>query len=169
MKTKFLSLIFLSGLTVIAFGQNQFDSNGKKNGRWTIYLNNNWKEISDSSKASFYRYNYFDHGANIYPMGPCGKKGYKLETPNNSKLLDGEYKWFDEKGNLNSVHVLKNGEYVSCKEYFPSGQLSQHFDYTKKCEGHELGWTLFIYDTKGNLTLTSPLCKDKNGEWPLTR
>lgn len=174
MKTKIgLTFLFLT-LTTFIFGQtekiNQLDSNGKKIGKWTVYLDKDWKQTDDSSKAIFFRYTYFDNGTNIYPMGPCGGKGYKLTSPNSkstkSTLLDGEYKWYDSKGRLSSVHVFKNGEYVSCKEYFPTGELSQHFDYTKKCEGQEHGWTLYIYDKKGKVKQTVATCKDKNGKWP---
>jgi hypothetical protein len=55
------------------------------------------------------------------------------------------------------------------KSTFSTGELSQHFDYTKKCEGQTHGWTVLIYDKKGNLILTSPTCKDENGNWPKMR
>lgn len=170
MKTKSILTILLLTLTTFIFGQtNQLDANGKKDGKWTVYLDKDWKKVDDSTKALYRRYTYFDHGTNIYPMGPCGGKGYKLEGDTKSRILNGEYKWYDGKGKLSSVHVFKDGEYVSCKEYFPTGELSQHFDYTKKCEGQPHGWTVFIYDKKGNLTLTSPTCKDKDGNWPKMR
>jgi antitoxin component YwqK of YwqJK toxin-antitoxin module len=85
------------------------------------------------------------------------------------KVLDGEYKWTNDKGKTSSVHVLKNGEYVSCKEYYSSGELEQFFDYTKKCAGEIYGWCLFIYDKTGKVTLESWMCREKNGQWPKTR
>jgi|JI10StandDraft_1071094.scaffolds.fasta_scaffold1614565_1 antitoxin component YwqK of YwqJK toxin-antitoxin module len=170
MKTKSILTILLVTLTTFIFSQtNQLDANGKKDGKWTVYLDKDWKKVDDSTKAVYRRYTYFDHGTNIYPMGPCGGKGYKLEGDTKSKILNGEYKWYDGKGKLSSVHIFKDGEYVSCKEYFPTGELSQHFDYTKKCEGQTHGWTVLIYDKKGNLILTSPTCKDENGNWPKMR
>ena len=106
-------------------------------------------------------------------MGPCGGKSYKLEPSSSvSKkiiVLDGEYKWFDNKGKLSSIHVFKNGEYVSCSEYFSTGELRQHFDYTKKCEGQPHGWQVIVYDKKGNIKFSSMTCKDKNGNWPPMR
>ena len=165
-------LTFVNLIVGQTAGLNQFDSNNKKDGKWIVYLDNDWKKVDDSTKALFYRYTYFDHGVNIYPMGPCGGKGYKLEanpTGNKPILLDGEYKWYDSNDKLSSVHVLKNGEYVSCKEYFATGELSQHFDYTKKCPGQPHGWTVTIYDKKGNVKSSSPTCKDKNGNWPPMR
>jgi len=174
---KSIFLLFFFGLTLFSYSQpeplNQLDAKGKKNGKWIIYLDKNWKKVKDSSVAVFFRYNVYDHDASLYPMGPCGGKNYKLEVKQNgnsrSKFLDGEYKWFDAKGKLSSVHILKNGEYVSCKEYFPTGELSQHFDYTKKCDGQKDGWVVYGYDKKGNQKFESWMCKDRNGKWPYTR
>lgn len=178
MNTKSLFVFFFHLLALFTFAQNASlnhpDADGKKDGKWILYLDRNWKIIEDSSKAVCKRYTYFDHGVNVYPMGPCGGKNYKLEpalpaSEGKIALLDGEYKWLDDKGRLSSVHVFKNGEYISCKEYFPSGELSQFFDYTKKCEGQNLGWVVYVYDRKGQLVLTSPTCKDKDGNWPRMR
>lgn len=177
MKTKSILAIILQTVTMLIFGQtsgfNQMDAKGKKDGKWVIYLDKDWKKVDDSTKALYCRYTYFDHGTNIYPMGSCGGKGYKLEPSSaDSKkitVLEGEYKWYDANGKLSSVHVFKNGEYVSCKEYFSTGELSQHFDYTKKCEGQPHGWQVIVYDKKGNVKLSSMTCKDKNGNWPPMR
>lgn len=152
---------------------NQLDEKGKKHGKWVVYLDEHWFKVKDSSKAVYYRYNYFDHGVSLYPMGPCGKKGWKLESipaeGASSKMLNGTYKWFTKDGKLSSEHVLKNGEYVSCKEYYDTGELNQHFDYTKKCKGEIHGWGVYIYDKAGKLLMTSWMCRDENGEWPKTR
>ena len=170
MKAKLILTTLLFTLIRFVFGQiNLLDANGKKDGKWIVYLDKNWKKVEDSTSAIYFRYTYFDHGTNIYPMGPSGGKDYKLENDTKNKILNGEYKWYDGKGKLSSVHVFKDGEYVSCKEYFPTGKLSQHFDYTKKCEGQAQGWTVFIYDRKENLILVSAICKDKNGKWPRMR
>ena len=171
-----LTILFIS-LSTCLFGQsnriNQHDINGKKAGTWILYLDQNWEVIDDSTNAVFIRYTYFENGKNIYPMGPSGGKGFSLK-PQPAKtdepiLLDGEYKWYDNKGRLSSIHEFKNGKYISCKEYFQTGELSQHFDYTKKCEGHLNGWTVFIYDKKGNLKQSFMVCKDENGNWPKMR
>lgn len=176
-------LSFLTGLICLAAsswgqssGLNKLDDKGRKDGKWMVYLDHNWKRINDSSKAVYYRYTFYDHGQNIYPMGPCGKKGYKLEskagnTSNGEKIqmLNGEYKWYDDKGKLSSVHVLKEGIYISCKEYYPNGEVHQFFDYTRRCEGQEQGWYLYVYDKNGKLKLASPTCKDKEGRWPVMR
>ena len=133
MDIKTITLVFYLGTAILSSGQiddlNKKDFQGKKHGKWMVYLDKDWKKTEDSSKAYFMRYTYFDHGSNIYPMGKCGGKNYKLESAkvNDSKikLLDGEYKWYNGKGVLSSVHVLKNGEYVSCTEYYESGKINQ--------------------------------------------
>ena len=167
--TLFLSLLSISQTEKL----NQLDDKGKKHGKWIIYLDKNWNKLKDSSEALYHRYNYYDHGVSLYPMGPCGKKGWKLESKpvhgSASKFLDGGYKWYDGNGKLFSEHILKNGIYVSCKEYFPTGELYQHFDYTKKCKGDIHGWGAFVYDKNGKLLMTSWMCRDENGEWPKTK
>ncbi len=173
MKKTNLLIVLLLTFSVFAFAQsaiiNQLDSLGRKDGKWQIYLDKDWAKLTDSTKALYFRYTFFDHGVNIYPMGPCGKKGYKLQTASSGKLLNGEYKWYDAKGHLSSVHIFNDGEYISCKEYFPGGELSQHFDYTKKCEGESHGWTVFCYNKKGDLILVSPTCRNEKGKWPVMR
>ena len=151
---------------------NQRDASGKPDGKWIVYLDAKWNK-TDSSKAVYYRYTWFDHGVNIHPMGPGSAR---METTADSskqdrkiKLLDGEYKWYDAKGRLKYMHVFKNGEYVAYKEYYSSGGVQTFIDYTKHCENQPHSWTLYLYDKKGNLTLTSPTCKDKKGQWPKMR
>jgi hypothetical protein len=173
MKTLLLSAILLFVFATALFAQpapvNQFDAWGKKDGKWTVYLDKDWGKTTDSTSALYFRYTWYDHGINVYPMGPCGGKNYKLETATAGKLLNGEYKWYDGKGRLSSVHVFESGKYISCKEFFPTGELSQHFDYTKKCDGQPEGWTVFCYNKKGDLILASPTCKDEKGKWPTMR
>jgi len=177
MKSKISLTVLFFTLATFIYSQtkkiSQLNNNGKKDGKWALYLDKDWKVINDSSEAVYFRYTYYDNGTHIYPMGPSGGKGYALKpqatASSNPVLLDGEYKWYDKKGRLSSVHVFKNGEYVSCKEYFPTGELSQHFDYTKTCDGQEHGWTVYIYDKNGDLKNTVVTCKDKNGNWPKMR
>ncbi len=166
--------LFFKSQTV---GINQIDSNGKKDGKWVVYLDNNWKKLKDSVNAVYYRYTYYDHGVNIYPMGASGGKKFKLDpsfvqgssSTSGLILLDGEYKWYKKNGKISSIHIFKNGEYIMCKEFYKSGQLHQFFDYTKKCDGQQHGWSLLIYNKEGGIELESYTCKDKNGVWPKMR
>ncbi|MES2513338.1 MAG: hypothetical protein V4580_04310 [Bacteroidota bacterium] len=92
MKTNLYTLL-LFNFTLTAFSQNtslnQKDSLGKKHGQWLVYWDANWKELTDSSQSVFHRYTVYDHGENIYPMGSCGAKDWKLESEKKpeSKLL----------------------------------------------------------------------------------
>ncbi len=179
MKAKITSVLFFLSIAISSFAQqealNQVDKEGKKDGKWIVYLDKDWNKLKDSSNAVYYRYNIFDHGANLRPMGPCGGKGHKLERIGGSpqegkiKLLDGEYKWYNAKGQLTFEHILKNGEYVSYKEYYASGVLSNHFDYTKQYEGQTNSYMGYSYDKKGKLKSEWAFRKFDNGQWPPTR
>lgn len=160
-KVILLTFILFSFSLFSQEGINQLDANGKKHGKWIVWLDTDWKLAKDSMSAAYYRYNYFNHGANIYAMGPWGGKNTKLEgVPNsvvkkgNAKQLDGTYKWFNSKGQLVSEHILKDGWYVSFKEYFPaSGQLQTFFDYTQHDAGDQYSYLMTMYNSKGELQL----------------
>jgi hypothetical protein len=162
MKTKTLLSILLITFSFFLKAQtqdvNRYDANGKKHGVWIVWLDKDWKLAKDSMSAEYYRYNYFDHGASVYAMGPWGGKGNKLETTapgtvkkGNAKLLNGEYKWYNSKGELISSHILRTGWYVSFKEYYSSGQVQTFFDYTKKYENQEHTYYFCGYDKNGKL------------------
>ena len=149
--------------SLVSFGQeklNQFDQNGKKDGKWIVYLTEKtWKEVTDSSKAGFCRFTYYEHGVNIYPMGDGGGKNWKCEAKSENIqhigkmiVLDGEYKWIDKKGRVRFIHVLKNGEYVSYKEFYRSGKISKYFDYTNLYMGQIHTYSMLLYDKKGVIT-----------------
>jgi hypothetical protein len=152
-----LSLVFVL-FTLSLFSQetiNQFDANGKKHGKWIVWLDKDWHLAKDSMSAVYFRYNYFINGRSMYPMGPMGGK---FEANPNSKvkkgnalLLDGEYKWFYKNGNVRFVNVLKDGWYISYKEYRSDGTLESFFDYTEHDRGQQYSWSMSIYDKKGHL------------------
>jgi hypothetical protein len=155
MKNLFSIICILFSVSVFSQGQmNQRDANGKKHGVWIVWLDKDWHLAKDSMSAVYFRYNYFNHGANIYAMGPWGGK---LESKSNSAIkkgnalmLDGEYKWYNSKGQLVCEHVLKNGWYVSFKEYFPaSGQLQTFFDYTQRDKEDQNTYLITTYNKKG--------------------
>ena len=165
------------GLTV-AHGQteplNQVDSNGKKDGKWILYFDAKGDKVKDSTTAVYWRYTYYDHGVHIYPMGGFIGKNGKIEEPTDSKQtgkikrLDGEYKCY-ENGKLKFIHTFKDGEYISYKEFYPSGQLLSFFDYTKHYEGQPHSWYIYTYDKNGKVTYEGWTKKDENGKWPKMR
>jgi len=156
MKKALLFICILCTLSVFSQeGVNQLDANGKKHGTWIVWLDKDWKLAKDSMSAVHYRYNYFINGRSMYPMGPMGGK---CETKSNSTikkgnalLLDGEYKWFHKNGKVKFINVLKDGWYVSYKEYRSDGTLETVFDYTEHDRGQKYSWAMYLYDKKGAL------------------
>lgn len=172
-----LTVSFLLLVTTFFYGQedslNKLDANGKKHGKWIVWLDKDWKLAKDSMTAVYFRYNYWDHGANLYPMGNYGGS-YKLQIVSedsnikkgNAKLLDGEYKWVNDKGHKFSDHLLKDGVYVWWKEYHKNGNLETHFDYTLKCNGgHPHSSSIYTYNKKGKLKGSYCSCPDEKGRW----
>lgn len=156
MKTKLLIVCTL--LTFSLFSQqqiNQRDADGKKHGTWIVWLDKDWKLAKDSISAVYYRYNYFINGRSMYPMGPEGTKVEAKPNSNakkgNALRLDGEYKWFDKNGKLRRVHILKDGWYVSYKEYRSDGTLETVFDYAEHDRGQKYDYAIYLYNKKGNL------------------
>ena len=165
MKSFIFSGILLS-FSIITLGQeteliNKVDSAGKKHGKWTVYLNEHWAVVPDNSKATFYKYTYFDHGKNLYPMGPR-LKSWRLEhADRNLKtekpwLLDGDYIWRNRKGVIRMQDTFKNGKYVIYKMYYPSGKISQIFDYSKKWKSVDHSYC--IMNIKGMEKLFTHIC-----------
>ena len=168
-----LSTILL-GFTA-AYGQteplNKLDNTGKKDGKWVLYLDNKGDKLKDSVGAAYWRYTYYDHGVHIYPMEGFITKDGKIESADNKqagkiKMLDGEYKCYDSKGHLRFIHVFKNGEYISYKEFYTSGELQEYFDYTKHYEGQPHSWYIYTYDKTGKVTYEGWTKKDETGHWP---
>lgn len=162
MIAKIYFTILLFSLSIISFGQtgmiNQLDSADKKHGNWTMYLDYYWKEAKDSSKAVYYRYNYYDHGTKTTTYGQRGFKGWKFEPASDTvgqnckpKLLDGEYKSFDKNGQLRIIQVLDKGEYVSYKSFNKSGELLLVMDWTKKWKNKPHSYLIESYK-KGKKT-----------------
>lgn len=161
MKTQLLLLLFC---TTTFAGQaqslNEFDSNGKKHGKWTVYLDALWNEVKDSTQAVYYRYTYFDHGTNTIPISPKGMKPKaKAETPEGEKLvlgkpipLNGTYKWRDKKGTVGLEYEVKMGEMVAYKEYWKDGNPRLEIDYTQQFMEQPNTYQMWFTDKKGNRT-----------------
>ena len=119
MKTN-IYILLLFCFTLTAFSQNnlinQKDSIGKKHGKWLVYWDSNWKEVKDSSQSVYHRYTVYDHGENIYPMGSCGAKSWKLESDNKpaSKLS------LQESASI--ISILPNPRKFNAKN--PSGYIA---------------------------------------------
>ena len=171
MKTILMLMICMANMIITLFAQsekiNQLDPNGKKDGKWIEYLDAKWKVVNDSSRASYYAYNYYRHGENLFiiSFGDEYKLYDKLETTGGSaqqdnkiKILDGEYKWLDKQGRTVSVGSFKNGEHVWSKYYFwkrdkekMAGTLHEYYDFTKKYKDQKNSYYMEVYDENGKM------------------
>ncbi len=176
LKKHLLSLLLLIVCVFSNAQLNKFDANGKKQGKWVRYLDMYWNTLEDSSKAVYFRYTFYDAGVNVHPMGAGGKhKGWKMRTTVDTaaqkgiKILDGDYRWHDPKGRLMYWHILKDGVYVSYKEYYETGELHTFFDYTKHVDGQPWSWYMIEYNKDGTIKHESFTKKDDKGNWPLLK
>lgn len=176
---KIIFTLLIICLSQILFAQsellNQRDVKGEKHGKWIIYLDDNWSH-TDSAKAVYFRYTFYEHGSNVYMMGPIkGKKG-KLECSTNNLaqngkiiLLNGEYKSYNEKGKLFIVFLIKDGWFVKYTEYRSDGTVDKIFDYTKHYKDQEHSWCMLGYKKDGSLKWEYYMCKNPDGTWPRGR
>lgn len=153
-------LLFLISLATFSNAQtkglDQVDSSGKRTGEWIVYLNKYWKTVRDSNKAAFSRYSYYEKGIDIQVMGRCGKRwliecdGKSLQKKAGVTQLNGEYKWTDRKGKIRCLASFKNGECLSFKWFYPSGEIQSVWDYTKQYKEQPHSYWFAEYDKKGN-------------------
>jgi hypothetical protein len=177
MKTIFSLLIILCAFSSFAQEDkiNQRDDKGEKHGKWIIWLDDNWAH-TDSAKAVYKRYTYYEHGSNVYMMGPIKSKKGRLECSTNNiaqagkiVLLDGEYKSYNEKGKLSIVFLIEDGWFVKYTEYRSDGTLDQIFDYTKHYEDQEHSWLMQGYKKDGSLKWEYYIRRNADGTWPRGR
>lgn len=139
-------IILLSFFTSTLFSQtiNQLDEKGKKHGPWKAYIDKNWKQVKDSSKASHFWYTHYEHGYEIYRL--ADRKGLVLEhtSASKGKVLDGEYRWKDKKGDLRYVDVFENGKYITYSS-FKNGKKNEFAEYTKQWRSEPNTFRLSIY------------------------
>jgi hypothetical protein len=151
-------ILFVFSITTFSLAQdlNKYDEKGKKHGKWKVYLDKYWKVLDDSSKAVYYRYTFYDHGENQHQMGRGDHRmvaSVDTSLQKGIKILDGEYHWYDSRGNLRYIHILKNGVYMYYKEYYTSGELVKLFDYTHRAKGFPWSWYMMVFDKQGKITL----------------
>lgn len=149
---------------------NQIDSNGLKQGYWTVYLDDEWKKVDEKSDATYMRYAYYINGGNLYPMSSW-KNAYismngemTMTITGNPILLDGTFTWYDKKGRLLSRHVLKNGVYQSYEYYYKSEKLKGGFTTTEQCGETALDYCVFLCDKEGSIKSKWPILRDESGK-----
>lgn len=166
-------LILLTVLTTVTGQILAQSENSTIRKRW-IYLDKNWKIITDTSDYSFKRLTTVDDKINIHPMGPYGKTNYVLKhesdsVTEDSKIVNGTYTWYDQNGVKKSEHVFLNGELISTKEYRKNGKVKTNFEY--KSFPNEKGIAFYIYEYNKNMTVlrVTEVKRDEKGNWPVMR
>lgn len=150
---------------------NQFDSQGRRNGKWLIYVDKNWKAVKDTNIASFKLYELFLNGkSNYHLIGKrkhTGNLGSKIDTIN--KLLDGEYKWYDKQGILTDWYIFKKGDIVMQKHYSKNGDILDYSDYniTYDNEPYSFGMYLRDYRKSQSNVYTFFIYRKGNSGWAM--
>lgn len=126
MKLKFLIIAILFFSTTVKSQNdtlNAFNAKGKKHGCWIQYINIVWNETTKENAVAYF-YNQFDNGQPLLDLkNQKWKKKYKLvcegntPTQGNPVVLDGQYKWYNTKGQLMNEEHYKNGNPVFMKSY----------------------------------------------------
>jgi antitoxin component YwqK of YwqJK toxin-antitoxin module len=171
--TKYILLFSLVLFRLLSVSQdnriNQFDSNGKRSGKWLIYVDKNWKEVKDTNVASFKLYELFLNGkANYHLIGKRKHEG-KLESSIDTinKLLDGDFKWYDKQGLLTDWYIFNKGDIVMHKYFSKNGDIKEYSDYniTYDNEPYSFGMYLNNYRRDQQNTYTFFIYRNGNRDW----
>ena len=113
-------LILKGGFAQIPQSPNKINSNGRKEGRWTILFNGSWKESQNPDSIRFYRRISFLDGVPVgvvkdyYLSGKIQMTG-KLKSADSAVYDDGLVTWFYENGIIetqcNYLNGKRNGAY----------------------------------------------------------
>lgn len=102
---------------------NHRDSKGKKDGYWTVYLNEKLDPVDSISQASYIGYELYVNGDDVfsYHLHRWSFSYMSYETPppkkGNPEILNGTFKWYDNKGLLRNEEIYKNGHPFFIKSY----------------------------------------------------
>jgi len=148
----FLILILLTVLTDMAAAQqwlspNNFNSEGRKHGLWTLFFDGNWKRVESPSQARFYRIIDYSDGKptgtvrDYYISGAIQWEGIILvEEP---EITHGPVTYYYENGQKSSAghkHYDKyEGEWTS---WFEDGRIESTGRYVNGLrDGFWIEWT----------------------------
>lgn len=116
-----LYAIILLLITTFVFAQeiptspNKEDENGRQ-GRWTIYYDQNWEIIEDPSQAVFYRLITYVDGIpsgvvrDYFKSGQLQMEG--MMRPDTAEEMDGIVKYYKESGELEGVDFIRGNRSV---------------------------------------------------------
>lgn len=119
------SLFFLLGQKGFAQTDtlNKLTSKGKKNGYWKVLLNDKADPVDSLKDSYFYCIELWDNGEDVFNYEKhkwtFSKMTFDGTLPEkrNPKLIEGTFKWFDNKGFLQISETYKNGQPLYIKSY----------------------------------------------------
>lgn len=161
MKTLILSILALTLVSQSAISQNdtlnRFDVNLKETGWWIVYLDKDLAVTTDTDKAKYYRYSYFDGKFDYFNMGKIGTNKNPVIAPASSKssndiqAINGEYRVNYGNGQTKFVLTAQNGKLKEYKEFYKDGTLKTLFDYTESCGATPFHYCIYLYKKDGSL------------------
>jgi hypothetical protein len=114
-------------LPIYLYGQfdtiNKFNASGKKQGYWVCYIDSIFQVTTDTLKAAYFAYDYFDDGRNMTKVGVRSMKVHHTEayseiTGNQKiKILSGKIILYDKRKRTRIVEIYKLGLLLSVKSY----------------------------------------------------
>jgi hypothetical protein len=162
MKLKFVSMLLIVLCSASSFAQsdtlNQLDASLEKSGWWIIYLDDDLKQLKDSTGASYCRYTFYTGKFDHYNMGTIGSKKNPIQFPESDTLKIGNFKWLNgdyianhKNGNVHFILSAKSGILTEYKEFYANGILKSHLIYSKEC-GAPIRTCIKSYDKHEKLT-----------------
>ena len=159
----FILLVLTKGLLSQTDTLNKFDSNGKKNGYWLVYLDQN-ANPTDSLNSFYYGYDLYVNGYKfIYFMNDKSKADNRLVHHGNNPekghpmLINGQFSWFDKETNTrHSIESYRNGHpqfiefYAKIQKTDTTTYLRENINYAKKYENDFYSYYYRICSVKGN-------------------
>lgn len=124
---KFIITLLLISFSTLLVGQdtlNQLNSKGKKTGYWKVLLNDKVDPVDSLKDAYFYGIELWDNGVDVFKFHKHGSWASekmvfsgKFPQKGNPVLIDGTFKWFDDKALITSEEIYKNGKPFFIKSY----------------------------------------------------
>jgi hypothetical protein len=147
----YILTLFISLFVINVFGQpaiRSLNKNGKRQGKWPVYLDNKWRSVKDTVNPTFIAYDKYVNGRSYCALIGKYKMPFRYETTASGKLLNGEYKWYDKKNRLKAVYVFENGETVTIDQYRKNGELEFHFDFKIIYDNNPYTYGMYWYYPK---------------------
>jgi len=146
---------------------NRVDSNNKRIGWWKVYLDKDLAVTEDSTKASYFKYSYFEGKFDYYSTSRFGSEknpvitSYVGKTSDIIQALDGEYKVNFSNGQPRFILLTQNGKLLEYKEFYKNGKVKHAFDYTESCGDTPFHYCIYFYNEDGSLKMKTSIRSPK--------